>query len=123
MTETLNFGKAPAPALRSGRTSEANPFTPHFPTTLDAEGNVEALTLEFDGTAESNKAKTTNLTGKARRAAEKLDPPMTARVQVNEVEEGTGKAKKVKTVMYIWTVEKITRQSADQTADGQPATE
>lgn len=119
MTETITFGKTTAPALRSGRSVEPNPFDGHFPTAVLEDGTQEALTIEFPGNAESNKAKTTTLTGKARRAAERLETPMTARVQVNE--EGTGK--NAKTVMVIWTVDKIKRQTADQTAGGQPATE
>lgn len=124
MTENITFGKTTAPALRSGRSVEPNPFDGHFPTAVQEDGTQEALTITLDGNAESNKEKVTNLTGKARRAAERLvidgkPHPMTARVQVNE--EGTGK--NAKTVMVIWTVEKIKRQTADQTADGQPATE
>lgn len=131
MTETITFGKTTAPAIKSGRSIEPNPFDGHFPTavTKDDKGEVverEALTVEYPGTPEDNKAKVTNLTGKARRCAEKLTPPMTARVQVNAKEDDKGKpltGKNAVTVVTIWTVDKITRQSADQTADGQPATE
>lgn len=124
MSETLNFGTAPAPQIKSGRAVEPNPFDDHFPTKVDENGQALALTLSFKGTAEANKAKVTNLTGKARRAAERIKVdgqphPMTARVNV--IEQGTGN--KTETVVYFWTVEKITRQTADQTADGQPATE
>lgn len=117
--ETLNFGTAPAPALRSGRNVEPNPFDNHFPTKVAEDGSDIALTLDLPGTAETNKAKVTEYTGKARRAAARLATPMTARIQVKE--EGTGKT--AKTTMFIWTVAKIARVTADQTADGQPASE
>jgi hypothetical protein len=108
MTENLTFGTAPVPALNAGRKVEPNPFDGKFPT---KEG--EALTVTLPGTNETNKSAVTNLTGKARRAADRLDKPMTARVQVTE--DGTGK--NAKTILTIWTVEKIERKTADKPAE------
>jgi hypothetical protein len=104
MTENLTFGTAPVPALKAGRTAEPNPFSEHFPT---PEG--QALTVTLPGTAEANKEKVTNLSGKARRAASALDEPMTARIQVTE----EGKGKNAATVLTIWTVAKITRKRGE----------
>ena len=103
----ITFGTAPVPALRSGRNAEPNPFTERFPT---PEG--QALTVTLDGNTEANKETITSLTGKARRAAAAMTPPMTARVQAAETETGTGKNKRVQTVLSIWTVEKIVRQTS-----------
>jgi hypothetical protein len=105
MTENLTFGTAPVPALNAGRKIEPNPFDGKFPTK-----DGEALTVTLSGTAEANKGTVTNLTGKARRAADRLETPMTARVQVSE--DGTGK--NAKTILTIWTVDKIERKPADK---------
>jgi hypothetical protein len=105
----LNFTETTAPTVKVGRNVEPNPFDGKFPTKVNEDGSLVALSVTFPGDAEKNKETTTNLTGKARRAAARLDTPMTARVQISE--EGTGR--NVKTVFTVWTVAKIERKTKD----------
>lgn len=110
----ISFGTAPAPAVRSGRVGEPNPFSDKFPTPVDESGKAQALTVTLKGSKKDNAATLTKLTGQARRAAAALDTPMTARIQ----SEQTGTGKNVQTVLYVWTVDKITRKG-DETADAE----
>jgi hypothetical protein len=86
------------------RAAVDNPFTAHFPT---AEG--KSIVIRLDGNKEATSKTVTNITGKIRRAADALNPPMTGRVHVTEETEGTGKTAKTVTVLTAWTAEKITR--------------
>jgi hypothetical protein len=104
----ITFGTAPAPALKAGRTGEPNPFDGKFPTPIK-DGVAQALTAVLNGDAKATEKAVTKLTGQARRAAQALETPMTARVSTKT--EGTGK--NAKTTVYVWTVDKITRKQGE----------
>lgn len=108
---SINFTETEIPAVTVKRATEPNPFSDVFPT---KEGR--ALTVTLPGTVnDTEKDKSGNtvatahasairkLTAQARKAANDVDK--TARVHA----EVTGSGKQAKTVLTIWTVNRVRR--------------
>lgn len=118
MTETATptFVETPIPAT-VGRSAGPNPFDGLFPTKPE-----KSLSLNLSGNKEANKAEIKRYTNAARGLAERLDPPMSARVQVTENTSG----KTVTTTITVWTVARIVRPrkvSATETPEAVAANE
>lgn len=108
--DTIQFTETDAPKVSVGRAAGPNPFDGHFPTKV-IDGTVKALQVSFPGVRDEKDEEIRTLVNAARRAADKLETPMTARVNITT----NGKGKTGETIVTFWTVEKIVRKRADTT--------